>query len=162
MRPGTEPIDLPTARELGGRSTLAETEAIRLDARLTDEQRAELASGPVAETLLACWAKSPSADIRGLAAHGAKADGFVLDALVRDPDETVRVVAASRSKLRQPHVELLAADPSHRVRAAIAARELTSPELLAKLRKDSDEDVADAAKANPSYQPGFFARLFGG
>jgi hypothetical protein len=72
-----------------------------------------------------------------------------------------RTSAARTLPAASPLLGELARDPSNEVRLALAGRATTPPELLAALRKDSDAAVAAAAKANPSFQPGFFSRLFG-
>jgi hypothetical protein len=130
------PIALETARELAGWAAFPEADAARIDPRIDAAVRLELEKGPVAAGLLMAWARSSSPNSRTSAARTLPAGSPLLAELARDP--------------------------SGEVRLALAGRETTPPDLLATLRKDGDAAVAAAAKANPSFQPGFFSRIFGG
>jgi hypothetical protein len=47
------------------------------------------------------------------------------------------------------------------VRAVIARRGDAPEAIVARLRKDPDEAVVKAARANPTHRPGMLSRLFG-
>jgi hypothetical protein len=130
------PITLETARELADWAALPEADAARIDARLDPAMRHELEKGQIALGLLTAWARSSSPLSRASAARTVPAGSPLLAELARDP--------------------------SGEVRLALAGRTTSPPELIAALRKDPDAAVAAAAKANPSFQPGFFTRVFGG
>jgi hypothetical protein len=122
------------AHALAQREDWTDEQTRHLDSRLTRQQRLQLRSYKVAPKLLALWTTAESPELRA----------FVAEHLVHT-SETLKAFAAD-------------VDPG--VRAVIAANDQLDPETLHHLSKDSDADVAKAAKQNPKYVPGFFEKLF--
>jgi hypothetical protein len=90
-----------------------------------------------------------------------KAGASLVKRWARSKSDTLRKQVARHQACPADALVGLAADPNSEIRAIAAARPELPPEVIAKLRKDSDEDVAKAAKSNLSYKPGFFEKLFG-
>lgn len=126
-------IDEVVARAIVSRSDLDAETVARVDDRI-DAVRRKIVSGETSAAFLDRWLASDDADIRAIGARAAKG-------------------AALR---------VCATDAAPEVRSVIAARADAPAELLAVLRKDPDEGVREKARANASYQPGFFTKLFGG
>lgn len=113
---------------------LTDAEAATIDARLDDDARIR-AGANAAPSLARRWVTAPSVEIRKIVAAHQRTDANTLQTLSRDPEAQVRAVVAARTDAPK--------------------------ELLAALRKDPDSSVSDAVKANSSYAPGFFEKLFG-
>ena len=113
---------------------LTDDEAARLDAWLDDDARVRAAPS-AAPAALRTWARGPSAALRAL--------------------------VAAQPKALRPELVRLARDPDPQVRAAAAARRELPADVLAELRRDADPAVVAAVRANPSYVPGFWEKLFG-
>ncbi len=75
--------------------------------------------------------------------------------------EAVRVAVAGHAALPSAVLEALASDAAPAVRAVIARRGDAPEAIVARLRKDPDEAVVKAARANPTHRPGMLSRLFG-
>ncbi len=129
-----------------GEATPAEIEALATDATLAvdeaeavdrylDAETREALGGRAAPTLIPRWAGASSAVLRALVAGHGGTPPATLDELAGDRDAAVRAVVAGRTD--------------------------ANPATIAKLRTDRDDEVARAARANPSYKPGFFERIFG-
>jgi hypothetical protein len=127
-------IEEEVARAIVARSDLDAETVERLDERLSDSVRRKIVSDKTSAAFLGRWLASDDDDVRAIGARAAKGDAL----------------------------RACATDASPRVREIIAARADTPAEILAALRKDPDDDVREKARANASYQPGFFTRLLGG
>jgi hypothetical protein len=127
-------LDEGVAREIASRSDLDADTMARIDKRLTNEVRRAIVSDRTSAPFVERWLASESPGTRAAAASFAKGEA-----------------------LRK-----CAADESYEVRAVVAGRADTPADILAKLRDDPDGNVREKARANASYQPGFFTKLFGG
>jgi hypothetical protein len=127
-------IDEDVARQIFARNDLDAETVANVDKRLSHKVREVAATGAASAAFVAHWLASNDEDIRAVGARFASGDAL----------------------------RACATDASREVRAVIASRADTPPELLAALRKDPHDAVRQKARANASYQPGFFTRLFGG
>jgi hypothetical protein len=128
-----DPVPADVAHEIVSRLDLDARTIEAVDVRLTDEVRRKVASDKINPKFLKRWLHSSHSGTRAIGARLAQGDAL----------------------------QNCAKDDSEDVRAVIAARHDAPPEIIAALRKDPSETVREKARANESYQPGFFTKLFG-
>jgi len=117
-----------------------------LIAKLSIEQKLELALNTKSPQLLELLAKEPDPRVKAGVARSDHAPKELLEQLATDSDWVVRAEVARNSNTPEKILWRLAEDPVSIVREAVIENDHAPKELLEKLAKDKDWHVSDAAK----------------